>query len=991
MGTQTLRSSTYQPAGTYIGEALGTASTVPNDVRVMCIVGKGSRYKHAVNDAIVRGFIPNEQLAFALAASGPYVDNYVATLSLPSNGKTVKATLVAEDTWGTSTTVLTDYWRFSTDFTQIIVEAAAFDSNSTYYFSYQSSSKAYGDSLVTDDLRKISAIGVGPNQNDYKRNVDFFLDTVLSEPVPAVDDNNAIIHQTHALAWTSDVALSNGAGAVVTLSNPMATYSRKYVLTATNTTGGFTWKSTPISAGLAAFPKSLTDNPLTLTLGGPAVEISENDVSFDVAIATGTVAIGDTYTFYVFGPSLFEVVSSLGNTNQFASAGPVVHAGTGTGTIAVDPKLFSGLQNVEFLLHVDAVTPTTVTFSYATGGDNITVSNTVAITDAASHSLALGVKIQLSTAAFVGAFVAGDTYKFLALAPRTFSTALDDRNTRFTVGTVGKTSDYGYMQIAYTSDTYEGGWGTVEANAASGYTFSLPGGLKIAARNVNAVASTVGLNESSHAVGDKWDVAFASNDRVFWNLDKRVDENLSSASLLLDRNGTVTGTAGTYYIVLKHDVSGYEGTISVVLNGTLLTNPTSWDLVGTDVITLPGVAAVSDVTSLVVSYTYAGSEPALGSTYYVSGDYLRPASDYNTPKLFYSRKTAQAFVAPFTVDNNLAIAIDLIYKQNFTPPALAVIMVRDSDDDGVFNTKDITAALEGAAGVGYIKDLVPVALPQFLDQFLSFNVAANDPFAKREQFLYYGAAAGTPVGDELTPGSLVFTSVKTMQVTGGTLAGAHGTRIMVSPTQGRVTAVLDDGTTVKPIVDGSFAAAALAAMVCGQPNNSTSMLKQKINGFAALQTYNDTVNRILGAANVIWFTDQGANVFQVEEDVTVDTYASHYHEILAMRMKQEATRYIRKNMDSSLIGYVPDTKSAGVSFITITLLKLLGNLVADGTIAPYQDADGNPRAVNSSDISVFVDDEDPELYHFTYTIYTRSTIKRLFGLYSVNENVFAAA
>lgn len=991
MGTQTLSSATYQPSGTYIGEALGTASAVPNDVRVLALVGKGSRYKHVNNDVLVRGFIPNEQLTFVLATSGEFIDNWVATLSHPSNGKSASATLVAEDTWGTSTNVLSDYWRFNSDFTQIVVEAAAFDSNSTYYFSYQSASKNYGDALPTDDLRKIAAIGNGPNQNDYKRNVDYYFDTVLSEPTPAVDANNAVIHQTKATARFSSVTLSRPAGPVLTLTNPMATYSRKYVLTATDTSGGFTWLSTPISTGLAAFPKSLVPKPITLTLGGPAVEISENDISFDVAIASGSVTIGDTYTFFVFGPSLFEVVSSLGNTNQFSQATAVVHAGTGTGTIAVDPKLFSGLQNVEFLLHVDAVTSGSVTFSYATGGDNITVSNTISITDAQAHSLALGVKIQLSTATFVGAFVQGDSYKFRVLAPRTFSTALDDRKTTFTVGTVGSIADKGYLSIAYTSDTYEGGWGSVEATAGNNYTFSLPGGLKISARNTNEIASTPSVQENSHDIGDKWTVDFASNDRVFWNLDRRIDETLTSANVLLDRNGSVTGAAGTFYVVLKHDVRDYESTITVALNGSVIANPSGWDLVGTDIIVLKGVVAAADVTSLLVSYTYAGAEPALGSSYYVTGDYLRPASEFNVPQLFYSKKTAMAFVAPYTVDNNLAIALDIIYKQDYTPQAVAITMVRDSDDDGVLNSRDIAAALEGCAGVGYIKDFVPVGLSQFLSQFLAYNVAANDPFAKREQFLYYGAAIGTPVGSELIPDSLVFTSVKTLQVTGGTLAGAHGTRIMVAPTSAKVTVVLDDGTTAKPTVDGSFVAAALAALVCGQPNNSTSMLKQKIKGFTAIQTYNDTVNRVLGAANVIWFTDQGSSVFQVEEDVTVDTYANHYHEILAMRMKQEATRYVRKNMDASLIGYVPDTVSAGISFITITLLKLLGNLVANGTLAPYQDADGNPRDVNGSDISVFVDDEDSELYHFTYTIYTRSTIKRLYGLYSVNENVFAAA
>lgn len=995
MATQELNSSSYQPAGTYIGEALGTASASSSDVRVLGLMGKGSRYIHETNTQITRGYITDEQLSFTLQVAGDYIDDYLAVLPYSASAKQSVASLVATDIYGAEKTVLTDYWSFGEDNLSVVLEAQAYDENSTYAFSYQSTSHEVGDPIATDDIRAINSIGSGPNQADYKRNTDYYIDTVVTAPTPAVDGDGNVLQQTNAVARATEVTQSNTSGSALTIVASTATYSREYVFTATDTDGGFSWVSTPIATGNAALPKTLVSASVALTLGGAALTVTDGDVTFTAALAAGTVAVGDTYTFSILGPSLIEVASSLTNTNQYAKAGTVTHAGTGA-DITVDGSSFTGKQNVVFHVRVSATSATSVTFQVATGGNDLSVGNTAAGTfvvanSSASFVLGLGVTAQLASTTFTD-YVVGDTFAFEALAPRTFATALDDRTITLTVGTVGSTTDYGYLKVKYASDTYEGGSGSCEAVTAYDYVLTIPGGIKLYARNTNASVSTSSANENSHAVGDKWTVVYTNNDVIYWTLNKKTTESLTSSNLALDRNGSITGTAGTYYIVAKHDVSDYSDTITVTLNGTKLVSGTGWALVGTDVITLPTVAAKTDVTTLVLSYTYAGLEPTLGKVYYLTANYLRPDEDYNDPQLFYSQKAAQAFVAPYTIDNHLAFAIDIAYSQNYTPPAIAISMIKDADGDGKFTKTDITNALTGCVGVTYIKDFVPVGLgDEFTTQIAAYNVTAHDPFQKREHFWYYGAAAGTAIGSETTEGSLIYISKNTLQVSSGTLAGAHGSRIMVAPTKVKYEATLDDGTTVTPTLDGSFFAVALAALVCGQPNDSTSMLKQKVEGFSYVQTYNDTNNRLLGAANLIYVTDQGSNVYEIEEDVTTDEYASHYHEILAMRTKQEATRYIRKNMDKMLIGYVPDTKQAGIAYIKRVLLILLTNLVADGTIAPYQDSEGNARDVSTSDINVYRDTDDDEMYHFSYVIYTRSTIKRLYGLYSVNENVFSAS
>jgi hypothetical protein len=70
-------------------------------------------------------------------------------------------------------------------------------------------------------------------------------------------------------------------------------------------------------------------------------------------------------------------------------------------------------------------------------------------------------------------------------------------------------------------------------------------------------------------------------------------------------------------------------------------------------------------------------------------------------------------------------------------------------------------------------------------------------------------------------------------------------------------------------------------------------------------------------------------------------------------------------------------------------MQVLIGLVNRNIIAPYQDDNGNARSINSGDVEVFVDDNDPTLYYFYYTYYTRFAVKRLFGLYSVNKSIAA--
>lgn len=586
----------------------------------------------------------------------------------------------------------------------------------------------------------------------------------------------------------------------------------------------------------------------------------------------------------------------------------------------------------------------------------------------------------ISVVTFAGGknnYVVGDTYAFTALAPRKFVTALDTRSIRLTVGTVGANSstlvDPKYISFDYYANTPEGGFGTYASYGANNGYFVLPGQIGLVARN-----------QTSFVKGDAFDVELVNNNVIYWTLDAKSTETFTSTSVLQDRNGAITGKVGTFYIVLRNQP--YASSVTATMNGVAFTAFTASDSTS---IVLLGITATSDISSLSVSYKHRGNQPALGAAYYLSAQYVRPASAYNAPKLFYDRASARAWLDPVTESNDLAIANEIAFNQAPAPRAVAFVQIADSDNDGVFSPTDIDNSIAAALGVSYITDPVPVNLPNYIDKFLAYNVNACDPFAKKEHLEYFGLASGTPVGDQMTEGTMVYTAKNTLQVYGD--SPAHGTRIMVGSSTAQMRLTRYDGTVITVTLDGSFVAAAIAAMVAGMPNNSTDILRKNIYGFSYIETFNDTINDQLGAASILYFKPNGTNTYQIMEDVTVDKTAAHYNLILAMKTKQDSVKRMRKRLDVGLVGYVADTKASGIGYVQSEIMSELLAQVGDGTIAPFQDEAGNVRQPMPSDIQVIQDSTDTTLYHFRYLMFTKTPIKSLWGVYSVNQSALVGS
>jgi hypothetical protein len=387
---------------------------------------------------------------------------------------------------------------------------------------------------------------------------------------------------------------------------------------------------------------------------------------------------------------------------------------------------------------------------------------------------------------------------------------------------------------------------------------------------------------------------------------------------------------------------------------------------------------------ITINYTAQAPAPDPGSTYYMTMLFLRPLATYNVPFLVLSLTAGRSFAAPSTILNDLYIGDEILWANN----AVGAYLVQplNVDGSGNYSVNDYTTAIQACRSYPRITDLCLLNFPGALPVVLEENVLANDPFEKRPNIVWFGPAIGTPIGDVNTEGSMVAYAQSTLQVAGA--SPAHGTRVMVGATQATVSLVLDTGQTVTVTVDGSFVALAAAALVASFTDPATDILKLPVNGFASIQVYGNDQISLLGNAQILYVKGDATNGYTWGEDYTVDP-TTGFNRIQLMTQRMYVTQVVNNDM-AVLIGITPVSGSAGQALIAGNLGTILRGLLSDGLIGQYQDANGNDRPFDpSKDLLVFQDTEDDTLYYYSFAWYSRNVIKRLFGLYALNNNDFS--
>lgn len=771
------------------------------------------------------------------------------------------------------------------------------------------------------------------------------------------------------------------------------------------------WSAQAVSPGNAAD----YDNPLNAAGTKPSFTASDDvagsktpllehgvRMEFDFG-ATGTApfAVNDVWTFTADGPGLFEPDIRHSNTNQFLEIDePVADAGNtgtaGTGLAIATTAAFTGTYNARYKLEVTAQTNTapgtrTTTFVWGEAGDHVGINGTFTADEATpaslTQTLSKGVIVDVEYPTGAGNFAVGDLFTIWAKAPKQLYQAKDTRTYTFTVSSAtNPAAGEGYVAGTFVADTPEGSFGSFEATGndkavtdpdfEDGH-FTLPNNVLMVARNLFYDALTSG---NQHAAADTHTGAATQAGTINWTLDERTDETVEADQILTDVNGSVTGTPNTPYVILSHTPNQVNSVVTLV-GSTPVTY--TW-ITGTPYVTFvtdPGVA-------IVVNYDWRSAEPDPGQTYFLTAKFLRPAESYNTPTLILDRQDGRNALAPASLDNHLYIMNEIAWDNGV--PGLYYVQVLDADDDGVHTDADFNEAIIASEAPRRITDIIVLSQFTSLGNALNSVTRMNDPFERRERLCWVGTPIGTPIGDAETPDSIVYTARNTLQVFGNN--PAHGTRIIVGSTQATREVRLDDGSTVVSTLDGSFVAGGLAALVASFQAPAETILRKTLAGFNTLETYGDIEdprNLTLGAAQVIFLTDQGGSVFRIEEDVTVDTFADDFKNINAMTQKQFVTRNIRTQVDNALVGIVVPSAQAGIGLVKGFVVGAVNSLVTRGVVGRYQDDAGNERPIDpDADVVVFRDDTDVTLYHFFYAYWIQTVVKRLFGLFSVNSNDF---
>lgn len=1004
----TLATTRYVEAGTYIGQFfIPGAGALPNEARVVCLVGRGDRNIMIRDNTIRRSFVYDEQLTFTT------ISPFMATLDYPADGNQSAPTSLRT---GDGVEISANKWSYvldGSDYVKIQLIDSAYDPLAQYFLSYQSTSRDVVDVIpsitvqslqAVAEIREIEAMGILQGQQEFEEFQDFTGVYEIDEPVGNPSNSNP----TFSFSAINTTAVT-GSGTLTF--NPAALYShsynRVYAVECTNASGAtpnriaeFKWTSTPVSFGNNALPSV----PLNPAEDAPTFTVDETDLgSFNQLLELGVLldmdfgltnfTIGDVFYFQANGPSLIEIDPKNLNDNQFTTFSAISPSLMGGSTGSVD---FSSLaadyayteHNLTFRLKVIEVTgasPTrTATIVWA-GYGTIMASGSFTIDEATLTSLtqplgASGIEVTLNFGATH--FVVGDMFSFTVAAPRLFYKGKESvRNTKFTVGAVAyPAADRTTIAGAFLTDTPEGRFGNWQADTNSNQgRFEIPDGLRFYIRNayvsslVDVVPSGSQLNTS-----DVFNMQARFSGGLDFSLLREETETFSNPSeIATDTAGAITGSVGVKYIIL-----GNMPVEILSLKEVATGDPISYmQVAGTPylMITTSGFDVANG--DLIANYRWSGREPSPGQIYYLTAKYLRPAEFYNRPFLFLSKTDTESFLAPSTVRNDLYIGSQIVW--DYDVPGVFIVQVKDADDDSVYTREDFKAGITAFLQDRRATDLVVLnffsALP---DQLQIINIA-NDPFELHESMTWIGAPIGTPVGSEQEIGSLVFLSRKTLAVYGQ--SPAHGTRVLNAACRATKTITLEDKSSTSVTLDGSFVAASLAAINSSFSDPKETILFKAITSFDTMQTYTDPENAIIGGNNVIFLSDEGSGVYRIKEDVTTDPFAPDTLNINQMVQKQFVTRDIRRTINSSLISMVFPSAETGIITLQSILSSRLGLLVGNSLIGDYQDASGTVRDLDPiTDALVFRDPADPTLFHIGYNYFLATTAKKVFGLYTVN-------
>lgn len=449
-------------------------------------------------------------------------------------------------------------------------------------------------------------------------------------------------------------------------------------------------------------------------------------------------------------------------------------------------------------------------------------------------------------------------------------------------------------------------------------------------------------------------------------------------AVLANTYGPQYGTAATFgssRITLTSPTQGVASYVQVAA-------PTS----------LSAVLALFGLATAQLPYTASGtgSRPAAGTAYYVTYTYTRLSADYNVAKRFFSPDSLYADIGFPSNSNKLAIAASIAFENG--APSVMVVQVNDSTFPSNPTQAEFLLALNAAALTSVATEIVVLStsLPVQVD-LVNHVVNMNGPIEQNYRRGWFGMARGTAIGDRDTADTFVYRAVRTLQVPAD--SPGRGRLLLVAPGSVSRSVVLESGAAETVLLDGSFAAVAVAARMTAFTSPSETLLRKTVTG---LRTEDFPIyvkaERAQLASNGVTVVTLDAGRLVLLDPVTTEAGVGRlpqFSEPSASTQKDAVSLAVNSLVDANLVGVVPDDLARFLTTVKTYVGSALQALIASGAIAPFRDDSGVSRDIDlTRDVQAFQDATDPTKYYFRYTYFLRYPAKRFFGEYSVDRPFF---
>lgn len=389
-----------------------------------------------------------------------------------------------------------------------------------------------------------------------------------------------------------------------------------------------------------------------------------------------------------------------------------------------------------------------------------------------------------------------------------------------------------------------------------------------------------------------------------------------------------------------------------------------------------------------------GSRPSFASIYYVTYNYTRATTEYNTPVRVYNPDQLYSYTSPLTLSNytvnKMAIAAEIAFENN--APSLYLQLINDSTVPGSPTQSQINTAIDNCGKSASITEVVPISTSEATHSYGMGHVTDMSTMtAKKPRRGWYGCARSTSIGDPDTPDTFVYRANITLQPP-GTSTG-RGRQILVAPSDVTRTVTLEDKTEIDVEVDGSYLAAAVAALSTSLPNPSSTMVRKTIRGFKTtddtFQTYLDGERATLADNGVCVVTLDGGNLKLLDPLTTEAGGVPQFEEPMSSCQKDSVSKTVNSLLDANVVGVVPDDLADFITDVKLWIMLGVQAEIEAGNIAPFRNSNGTARDIDpKTDIQVWQSTTDPRKYVFYYWFNLKYPAKRFFGQYSVDNPFF---